>query len=179
VKQTKYIMSGGIAFSEEKDLEKLSNYAKKGWILDRFALFGYKLKKAEPQEIQYSMDFQPDADEEYFMYFEEAGWSHACSIGNEIHIFSASMKAKPIYSDKVTIIEKYEREKKQMGKAALITLTISIMFLLFNIMSLYGWLPEYIGNISEILLIISIIILVFPGLPYIAYLYRLNKLRKF
>lgn len=66
-----------------------------------------------------------------------------------------------------------------MGKAALITLTISIMFLLFNIMSLYGWLPEYIGNISEILLIISIIILVFPGLPYIAYLYRLNKLRKF
>ncbi len=45
-----------------------------------------------------------------------------------------------------------------MGKScfSLITLTISIMFLLFNIMSLYGWLPEFIGNISEILLIISI-----------------------
>lgn len=179
MKQTKYTMSGGIAFSEEKDLEKLSDYAKKGWILDRFALFGYKLKKAEPQEIQYSMDFQPDADEEYFMYFEEAGWSHVCSVGNQIHIFSASLGIKPIYSDKATIIERYEREKKQMGKAALITLTISVVFLLFNLMSSYGWLPTVIGNISEILLIISIIILVFPGLPYLSYLHKLNKLRKF
>lgn len=179
MKQTKYIMSGGIAFSEEKDLEKLGNYAREGWVLDRFALFGYKLKKAEPQEIQYSIDFQPDADEEYFMYFKEAGWSHVCSVGNQIHIFSAYMGIKPIYSDKATAIERYEREKKQMGKAALITLTISVVFLLFNLMSSYGWLPTFVGNISEILLIISIIILVFPGLPYLSYLYKLNKLRKF
>ncbi|MFQ6391700.1 DUF2812 domain-containing protein [Priestia aryabhattai] len=178
MKKTKYIMSGGTAFSEEKDLKKLSDYAKKGWVLDRFALFGYKLKKVEPQEIQYSMDFQPDADEEYFMYFEEAGWSHVCSVGNQIHIFSASMRIKPIYSDKATTIERYEREKKQMGKAALITLTISVVFLLFNLMSSYGWLPAVVGNISEILLIISIIILIFPGLPYLSYLHKLNKMRK-
>ncbi|NGY89474.1 DUF2812 domain-containing protein [Bacillus megaterium] len=79
-----------------------------------FCFIWLQIKKAEPQEIQYSMDFQPDADEEYFMYFEEAGWSHACSIGNEIHIFIASMKAKPIYSDKATTIERYE-EKKANG----------------------------------------------------------------
>lgn len=31
MKQTKYMMSGGLAFSEEKDMEKLRRYSLKGW----------------------------------------------------------------------------------------------------------------------------------------------------
>ncbi|MCM3154042.1 hypothetical protein [Priestia megaterium] len=45
MKKTKYIMSGGTAFAEQEDLQKLSDYAKKGWLLDRFAFLGYTLKK--------------------------------------------------------------------------------------------------------------------------------------
>lgn len=30
MKKTKYIMSGGTAFAEQEDLQKLSKYAKKG-----------------------------------------------------------------------------------------------------------------------------------------------------
>lgn len=33
--KSKYVMIGGFAFSEESDMEKLRNYAKKGWILER------------------------------------------------------------------------------------------------------------------------------------------------
>ncbi len=32
--KNKYVMIGGFAFSEESDMEKLRNYAKKGWILE-------------------------------------------------------------------------------------------------------------------------------------------------
>src|SRR5699024_1009621 len=82
MKQKKYVSSGGLAFSEEKDMKKLSKYAKKGWILEGFAPFGYRLQKGEPATIQYSLDYQMDADEDYFAYFEAAGWSHVCSSGN-------------------------------------------------------------------------------------------------
>ncbi|GAB1770117.1 DUF2812 domain-containing protein [Priestia aryabhattai] len=176
MKKTKYILSGGIAFTEQEDLQKLSDYAKKGWLLDRWALFGYTLKKGKAQELQYSLDFQEHADDEYFLLFKEAGWQHVCSTGHAMHIFSASPGTKPIYSDVETIIDRYEREKRSVGKAALSILVAMVFLLLFDVMSLYGWLPEAVGTISEILLAISTVILVFPGLPYLAYQRKLKKL---
>lgn len=178
MKKTKYVSSGGLAFYEEKEMKKLGEYAKKGWILEEFAPLGYKLRKGEPENIQYSLDYQNGADEEYFMYFEEAGWSHVCSAGNEIHIFRAPVGTKPIYSDKATIIEKYEREKKQTGKAALPLLLSTITFWLLNILSSYNWIPEIVGNIARLLGLVSLAILIFPGFPYIAYSFKVNKLRK-
>ncbi|AXI30290.1 hypothetical protein CIB87_15095 [Priestia megaterium] len=176
MKKTKYIVSGGTAFAEQEDLQKLSEYAKKGWLLDRFAFLGYILKKGEPQDLQYSLDFQENADDEYFLIFKDAGWQHVCSEGNAMHIFSAPPGTKPIYSDIETIIDRYKREKHFVGKAALSILVAMVFLLLFDAMSLYGWLPEAVGTISEILLAISTVILVFPGLPYLAYQRKLKKL---
>ncbi|WDW07213.1 DUF2812 domain-containing protein [Priestia aryabhattai] len=176
MKKTKYILSGGTAFAEKEDLQKLSDYAKKGWLLDRMVFFGYELKKGEPQDLIYSLDFQKHADDEYFMLFEEAGWQHVCTTGHATHTFSASPGTKPIYSDIETIIDKYKREKHFVGKAALSILVAMVFLLLFDVMSLYGWLPEAVGTISEILLAISTVILVFPGLPYLAYQRKLKKL---
>lgn len=176
MKKTKYILSGGTAFAEKEDLQKLSDYAKKGWLLDRWALFGYTLKKGKAQELQYSLDFQENADDEYFLLFKEAGWQHVCSTGHAMHIFSAPSGTKPIYSDVETIIDRYKREKHSVGKAALSILVAMVFLLLFDVMSLYGWLPEAVGTISEILLAISTVILVFPGLPYLAYQRKLKKL---
>jgi len=178
MKETKYVMSGGLAFTEEKDMKKLSNYAKKGWILEGFAPLGFILRKGEPQNIVYSLDYQKDADEEYFSFFEVAMWTRVCSAGNEIHVFSASEGTKPIYSDKETIIEKYEREKRQMGKYSLPLLIVTVMSFLLRIISGYGWLPEIAGNISLFLGEVFLIILIFPGMPYIAYRFKLNKIRK-
>ncbi|MEH6888609.1 DUF2812 domain-containing protein [Bacillus sp. JJ864] len=178
MKKTKYISSGGVAFGEEKEMKKLGEYAKKGWILEGFAPLGYKLRKDEPKNIQYSLDYQNGADEEYFMYFEEAGWSHVCSSANAIHIFCAPVGTKPIYSDKTTIIEKYEREKKLMGKVALPLLITTVILCLLSILSSYNWIPEIVGNIASFLGFVSLVILVFPGMPYIAYCFKVNKLRK-
>ncbi|CAH0346575.1 DUF2812 domain-containing protein [Bacillus sp. CECT 9360] len=176
--KTKYIMSDGLAFSEEKDMQRLSRYAKKGWILEGFAGLGFKLRKEEPKYLDYSLDYLKEADEEYFQYFEAAGWSHVCSSGNEIHVFCAPIGTKPIYSDKETIIEKYQRQKKQMGKYALPFLISWVVFFVLSVLSQNSILSETIGNVSEFFGLIAFIILIFPGLPYIAYHFRLKKLRK-
>ena len=178
MKKVKYIPSGGLAFYEEKEMKKLSKYAKEGWMLEKFAGLGYMLRKGESKNIEYSLDYQKEADEEYFAFFEAAGWSHVCSVGNEIHIFSAPTGTKPIYSDKPTTVEKYEREKKQMGKAALPFFISTVVFWLLSFVSSWGWVPESIGFIFWALGMISLIILIFPGLPYLSYQFRLWKLRK-
>ncbi len=77
MKQKKYMMSEGLAFSEEKDMKKLSDMASKGWVLDSFAFMGYKLRKAEPQNLIYSIDYHDVGEEslaEYTEMFEAAGW---------------------------------------------------------------------------------------------------------
>ena len=179
--QTKYMMSGGLAFDEEKDMEKLERLAREGWIFDRFAFMGYRLRKAEGQEIQYSLDYRKDADPDYFAYFKEAGWKHEGSAENYIHIFSAPSGTAPIYTDSDSLVEKYSNEKTRMGKGALIMLaaTLSIIAVLFVIsyFSLFSGIEETVNIIIWILFVFSLIGLVFTFLPYLGYAYKLNKLK--
>lgn len=177
MKKVKYIPNNGLAFYEEKEMKKLAEYAKEGWILEKFAGLTYKLRKGESQDIEYSLDYQKNADEEYFALFEAAGWSHVCS-SDEIHIFKAPRGTKPIYTDRPTIIEKYEREKKEMGKHALPFLISTIVFWLLGILSNSVWALESIGIIFQVIGFISLLVLVFPGLPYLSYLFKLYRLRK-
>jgi hypothetical protein len=65
--KSKYVMISGLAFSEESDMEKLKNYASEGWILEKIVWgFWYKLRKDKPQNIIYNLDYQTEANEEYF-----------------------------------------------------------------------------------------------------------------
>jgi hypothetical protein len=178
VKTTKYISSGGLAFSEEKDMNKLEEYAKKGWILENFAFLGYRLRKSDCQDITYSLDYQDDIDDDYFAYFEEAGWTHSCSAGNSMHIFHAPIGTKPIYSDNTTIVEKYEGAKNQSGKVALPCIVILLFLWLIDVISESGLLHEWVGQVSFILAVPIFIVTVFSGLPYISYQFKLRKLRK-
>ena len=54
--KTKYVVSGGIAFSEKKDLEVLKKFAAKGWIVKRYKRMGYELEKQSPELVDYSID---------------------------------------------------------------------------------------------------------------------------
>lgn len=168
----------GLAFTEKGDMQKLSKYAKRGWLLESFAPFGYKLRKGDPQTFEYSVDYHTNVDEEYYLIFEDAGWTYVCSAGNGFHIFRAAAGTAPIYSDTGTLIDKYEREKKTMSKAALPLLIALIVFIFLAILGVNGWLPEMVRNISLVLVVVTLCMLVFPGLPYIAYRLKLNKLRE-
>ncbi|WNF23428.1 DUF2812 domain-containing protein [Mesobacillus jeotgali] len=179
--QTKYIMSGGLAFDEEKDMSKLEQLAREGWIFDRFAFMGYRLRKAETQDIQYSLDYRKDADADYFAYFKEAGWKHEGTAENYIHIFSAPKGTAPIYTDSDSLVEKYSSEKSRMGKGALIMLaaTLSIMTALWVIsyFSLFSSFEGTVKTVIGVLFVVSLIGLVFTFMPYLGYAYKLNKLK--
>ncbi|MBM7616119.1 DUF2812 domain-containing protein [Alkaliphilus hydrothermalis] len=169
---TKLVACGGLAFFEEKDFKKLSKLAQEGWILEGFSSFlFYRLRKGAPQDIQYSLDYQTKPDEEYFSFFESAGWSHVCSAGNEMHIFSAPSGTKPIYTDEVSLIEKYEREQVQMKKVALPALVLSVVWAL-------TLLTIWVSPVILALLLVTMVVLVFTGMPYLAYGIRVRRLRK-
>ena len=138
---TKYVMRKGLALAENEEMEMLSSYAREGWILYKFGTLGYKLKKSNPQQLQYSLDYRNNPDKEYFLYFKEAGWSYVCSIGNTIHIFSAPEGTKPIYTDNDTESEKYVGQYEMTKKIAIPSSLCTILLLILTLLSKYGYIP--------------------------------------
>lgn len=172
---TKYVMSKGLAFAETEEMEMLSSYAEKGWILYKFGILGYKLKKANPQQLQYSLDYRSNPDEEYFLYFNEAGWYHVCSIGNTIHIFNAPKGTKPIYTDNNTELEKYISQYEMTKKVAIPSLICSILFFILILLSKYNYIPDIYRKIFGVILIPTCIITVYSLLPCVAFYLKINK----
>ncbi|MBA2176249.1 DUF2812 domain-containing protein [Halobacillus locisalis] len=171
----KYVVSRGLAFGEEKDMAKLTSYAKQGWVLERFAPFGFLLKKGKVQHLSFAVDYNKDPDDEYFAYFEQAGWTHMCSGVDYIHVFSSPEGTQPIYSDRETTLEKYEVEKKNTGMVALPSLIATILLFIC------GNLEGVSGLMEEVLIwsgFATMIVFVFSGMPYVGYRYKLSKVRK-
>lgn len=172
--KSKYVMISGLAFSEEGDMEKLKRYASEGWILeDIVGGFLYKLRKDNPQDIVYSLDYQTDANEEYFTIFKEAGWKPVVSVENQMYIFSAQAGTKPIYSDCESEIDKYTSMKNRTGKGMLYSLLIAIALIVLLVVCKKVVRPLFLG-----LLIIDIFVFIFNFMPYLAYKSRIKQIKK-
>jgi len=48
----KYVMSGGLAFSENQDMEKLRKLSQKGWHVKKFSFLGYTLEQGKQEGIR-------------------------------------------------------------------------------------------------------------------------------
>lgn len=174
----KYVMIRGLAFSEEDDMEKLKNYASQGWILEDIVWgFFYKLRKDKPQNIVYNLDYQTETNEEYFTMFKEAGWKLVVSIENYMHIFSAQVGTKPIYSDCESEIDKYTSIRNTTRKGTLYSLIIAIALMGLLVVSLMVIKPIFLIILG--LLIIDIFIFVFNFMPYLAYNSRIKQIKKY
>ena len=175
--KNKYLVISGLAFNEKGDMEKLSKYAKEGWILDSIVGgFFYRLRKGTPQNIVYSLDYQDKADEEYFSIFKEAGWDLAVSIGGKINIFSAPVGTKPIYSDMDTEVEKYKMMKEQTKRGTVYSLIMGLILVIAMIVSVIA--VKSIFLVLSGLFIIDIIVFIFNFMPYLAYNDRVKQLGK-
>lgn len=151
MRQTKYIMSGGLAFAEEKDMEKLRSYSLDGWHVSDFKFMGYTLEKGESSDYIYSVDYRSlvgDEEEEYFDFFSSSGWSHIASE-TDIHLFRAHPGTKPIYSDRDTMVEKHESSIASMKNFA-----ISLVFITGLV-----WIGAILssGTMESIFLLIAVI----------------------
>lgn len=152
MKKTKYITSGGLAFSEEKDMKKLQRFSREGWHAKDFAFMGYTLEKGEPADFIYSVDYRTleDGEEgEYLDVFDSSGWSHVTSAAN-IHLFRAHAETKSIYTDRETTIEKYGRNSALVGKAALPLVLLTVLTWAGAVMST--------GILNAVLLFIAIVL---------------------
>lgn len=150
--QTKYITSGGLAFSENKDMEKLRRYSLKGWHVSDFKFMGYTLEKGVSSDYVYSVDYRSlkaEEEEEYFDFFASAGWSHVASEA-DIHLFKAIPGTKPIYTDYDTTVEKYNSSGNSMGKFA-------IPFVFITILAWIGTMLSS-GILESILLVVAVIL---------------------
>ncbi len=157
MRQTKYIMSGGLAFSEDKDMDKLRRFSLKGWHVNDFKLMGYTLVKGDCSDYIYSVDYRSlkEDEEEYFNLFSSSGWSHIASEG-DIHLFRAHPGTKPIYTDRETRSEKYRNSSNSMMKLA-----IPLAFI-----TAFTWVGAIISaGILESLLIVAATFLSIIALP--------------
>ncbi|MGN9163074.1 DUF2812 domain-containing protein [Clostridium sulfidigenes] len=175
--KSKYVMINGFAFSEESDMEKLKEYARQGWILeDIVGGFFYKLRKDKSQDIIYNLDYQTEANEEYFTIFKEAGWNRIVSVENYMHIFSAQAGTKPIYSDCDSEIDKYTSIRNLTRKVTLYSLILAIALMGLLVVSLVAIKPIFLIIVG--LLIIDIFVFVFNFMPYLAYNSRIKQIKK-
>lgn len=152
MKQTKYIMSGGLAFAEDKDMEKLRGYSSKGWHVKDYKFMGYTLEKGECSDYIYSIDNRSIGEseaEEYFEMFTSSGWSHIASETN-IHLFRAYPGTQPIYSDRETLVEKYSNLISTMQY-----FTMSLVFI-----TVLAWIGAMLssGTLASTLLLIAVIL---------------------
>ncbi|PLR95719.1 DUF2812 domain-containing protein [Bacillus sp. T33-2] len=157
MRQTKYITSGGLAFSEDKDMEKLRRFSLKGWHVSDFKFMGYALKRGESSDYIYSVDYRSlkeDEKEEYFYFFSSSGWTHIASEG-DIHLFRAHPGTKPIYSDRDTSVEKYENSIGSMKYLAIPLVLITVLIWVGAMIST-GALKSLLHVIAVILSIIAI-----------------------
>lgn len=170
----KYMSSWGLAFAEEREMKKLGEMAARGWHLEKFAPLGYTLVEGEPMDVRYSLDYRQRPDEDYFELFAASGWEHVTSTGDEIHVFKGRPDAIPLYTDQTTTHDKYAQVERQMGKAALVCLVISIGLMLLLQLSWSGT-AEAIIWIVQTLVVIG---LVFTGLPYLGFLVKRKRLER-
>ena len=172
----KYIMIRGLASNEEQDMLKLSEYAGKGWILESISCgFFYKLRKDVPQDLIFTLDYQSNITEDYYLILKQAGWKHVTTIGDEIYIFSASSGTPAIYSDSETELDKYTKIKIKTKKGAIYSFIIGILLILSIIPSVLISKPLFIA--IEVLLMIDIIVLIFNLIPYLSYSNRIKQIK--
>lgn len=111
MKNKKYILCGGLAFSDNKDMELLHMYALEGWIFReiKFGVF-YVLHKEAPSNLIFSYDIQkvkPEDKDDYLALFKEGGWTSIGKWDSSLHFFCAKEKTTPLHSERAIRNEQY------------------------------------------------------------------------
>lgn len=58
MKETKYMLSLGLAYFEQAEMKRLNKKSREGWHLKKLSFMGYILEKGEPADIVYSVDYR-------------------------------------------------------------------------------------------------------------------------
>ncbi|WP_298788972.1 DUF2812 domain-containing protein [uncultured Marinococcus sp.] len=175
----KYITSGGLAFSEHKDMQKLEQQSSKGWHLEQFGFMGYKLKRGQPASMHYELDYRVRPDSDYFQLYQDAGWEHVCSAEETTHIFRAPPETKPLYTKEQDKQDVYLQQKQQLGRYAFVSLVfflllVTVLWILSSLLPSSSWF----SIIDTVATMLALMPLIFTALPYFGYLFKVRQLQQ-
>lgn len=104
--------------------------AKKGWHLKdvSFAMMIFELKKDEPKNIRYALDYNNKVDDEYMMIAEDAGWKYiAKSTGWILFSKKYDSERPELFSDNQSIIDRNKRLLRFLSVMAALQIPILTM----------------------------------------------------
>lgn len=116
----------------EEEEQYLCDMAKKGYFLEKVTLLGtYHFKKAQPRNMVYRIDFNPQKKEDresYLQMFEDSGWDYIQDL-NEFSYFckEADGENDEIYSDAQSRIEMLERINRRKMLPILVIFLCAIL----------------------------------------------------
>lgn len=153
MKTTKRVMCSGLAFLDKEDMQKLHDYALKGWIFKEFKGLSYILHRDEPQDLIFDYDISKvpeDEIEEYNHIFINSGWTPVKhNYKNDIHFFSAPAGTPSIHTDKKLQAESF----KSIRNWSLATFLISIVITMGGIS--FSWLNKDSSILKTVIMMIS------------------------
>ena len=156
-------------FFQHTGTEKLERLAREGWILEKLRCGGFlfQLKKDEPKEVQYQLDFQPISESNEAIQTEQ-GWELVDAF-DYVQVFQAAPDAPPMKINHEEIVEQIKQEEHLLRKYSL---TLFIYFILsFILHIIVDW------TLLEMILLGGIIMLLIAFSLFLA-LYILNRYRQ-
>lgn len=171
----KYVIVTALAFSDEQDTKRLSEFASKGLFLKdfRIPLLSYRLIPQEKQEVDFLIDYQQKASQEYYDSYLKMGWESVFS-SDDMHYFKAEKGTVPFFSDVEGKVQRYRKESRRYGIYTLISLFPAVLFgyLLYT----YRLSTDVITLPLFVATGLSVMSLVFCIMPFVTYHFRANRL---
>lgn len=171
----KFVIVTALAFSDQQDTKRLSEFASKGLLLNdyRIPLLSYRLIPQEKQEVDFLIDFHQGAAQEYVDSYAQNGWDHVFSH-EDLHYFKAVKGTTPYFTDIEGRSQRYKKESKRFGIYTLISLLPTLLFgyLLFT----FQTSDELVTLPLFILSGLSVMSLIFCIMPFVTYHFRAKRL---
>ncbi|MEN2768921.1 DUF2812 domain-containing protein [Ornithinibacillus xuwenensis] len=161
-----------LAYDVEKEEKWLTEMSTKGLHLKKYRLFTYTFEENKEESYIYQVDFRPDAKEDYFRLYEDAGWEHVTGAVNLFHYFrvpTSQQDIQKIYSDKESILESYKR----MMSYYLMIFFLCMAGQLALVLSWKGYFVQYLAA-GLVLIVIVLYINLFISLKLKINYYRRN-----
>lgn len=146
--------------------KKLEQMAADGWKLEKIGgMGGYKFRRIEPTELQYSIVYFPEASEfdaelmtgqrEFIELCEQSGWEYIDSMGQMMVFCAKERNPVPIETDALLQVETAHKAMKKSflpGQFALLALAI-LQLLLFG----YRIVTEPVNVLLQDALLVSLV----------------------
>lgn len=114
-KNTKTVFKAFFAWNDGKEENWLRAQALRGWHLVSVGPFFYRLRRGQPADITYRLDFQTATGKfdrrEYLSLFRDAGWESVCRFGTWYYFRTptGTGRSPEIYTDTASRVAKYQR----------------------------------------------------------------------